>query len=49
MPHITERKNDSGAGNCLRNWAVSCVVLTEPTIEGATETRTFFYLLKNTE
>lgn len=47
MPHVTKRKNDSGAGNCLHNWAVFCVLLTEPGMEGATEMRTFLYSLND--
>ena len=49
MPHVTKWKNDSGAGNCLHNWAVFCVVLKEPGMEGAPEMRTFLYLLNDTE
>lgn len=49
MPHVTKWKNDSGAGNCFHNWAVFCVVLKEPGMEGAPEMRIFLYLLNDTE
>lgn len=38
-----------GEGNCLRSWAVFCVVLTEPGMEGVSEMRMFRYLLGDTE
>lgn len=36
-----------GTGNRLHNWAIVCVALTEPGMEGASETRTLLYLLNN--